>query len=133
MVVRGDATALTELVPGALRGQVALVVTSPPYGPTVHGHVRPGAHGVAKRHNRYGEDKGNLAYRDLPGLADGFTGILRGCATLLRPGGMVVVTAPAMAQERRTRRPALRGHRGWRRRRPHPARAVRRAPRRRPR
>jgi len=91
--VRGDATALTELVPGALRGQVALVVTSPPYGPTVHGHVRPGAHGVAKTHNRYGEDKGNLAYRDLRGLVDGFTGILRGCATLLRPGGMVVVTA----------------------------------------
>ena len=93
MVVRGDATALTELVPGVLAGQVALVVTSPPYGPTVHGHVRPGADGVAKTHNRYGEDKGNLAYRDLPGLVDGFTGILRGCATLLRPGGIVVVTA----------------------------------------
>lgn len=93
MVVRGDATSLTELVPGALAGQVALVVTSPPYGPTVHGHVRPGADGVAKAHNRYGEDKGNLAYRDLPGLVDGFTDILRGCATLLRPGGIVVVTA----------------------------------------
>jgi hypothetical protein len=35
----------------------------------------------------------HLAYRDLTGLADGFTQILRGCATLLRPGGIVVVTA----------------------------------------
>jgi modification methylase len=94
-VIRGDATLLSALLPTALHGQVALVVTSPPYGPTVHGLVRPGADGVAKFDNRYndGTDKGNLAYRDLPGLIDGFTDILRGCATLLRPGGVVVVTA----------------------------------------
>ncbi|WP_435795812.1 TRM11 family SAM-dependent methyltransferase [Micromonospora taraxaci] len=94
-VIRGDATRLISLVPKALTGQVALVVTSPPYGPTVHGLVRPGAHGVVKYDDRYndGEDKGNLAYRDLTGLADGFAEILRGCATLLRPGGVVVVTA----------------------------------------
>jgi modification methylase len=51
------------------------VVTSPPYGPTVHGLVRPDAGGVAKFDNAYndGTDKGNLAYRDLTGLADGFT------------------------------------------------------------
>jgi hypothetical protein len=92
-VTRGDATALTKLLPRVLHGQVALVVTSPPYGPTVHGLVRPtpGA-GVAKSDNRYGTDKGNLAYQDLPGLLEGFTGILAGCATLLRPGGIVVVT-----------------------------------------
>ncbi|MFD6754927.1 TRM11 family SAM-dependent methyltransferase [Micromonospora gifhornensis] len=94
-VIRGDATRLTSLVPKALTGQVALVVTSPPYGPTVHGLVRPGADGVVKYDDRYndGEDRGNLAYRDLTGLADGFTQILAGCATLLRPGGVVVVTA----------------------------------------
>jgi hypothetical protein len=94
-VIRGDATRLSALLPAALHGQVALVVTSPPYGPTVHGLVRPGAGGVAKSDNRYSDtgDKGNLAYRDLPGLVDGFTDILRGCATLLRPGGTVVVTA----------------------------------------
>lgn len=92
-VIRGDATRLMSLVPKALTGQVALVVTSPPYGPTVHGLVRPGADGVVKYDDRYGEDKGNLAYRDLTGLADGFAEILRGCATLLRPGGVVVVTA----------------------------------------
>jgi SAM-dependent methyltransferase len=95
-VIRGDATSLTGIVPVALHGQVALVVTSPPYGPTVHGLVRPGEGGVAKRDNSYGDrdaDRGNLAHRDLPGLVDGFTHILRGCRTLLRPGGIVVVTA----------------------------------------
>ncbi|MBF9132753.1 site-specific DNA-methyltransferase [Plantactinospora sp. S1510] len=92
-VIRGDATRLVSLVPAALTGQAALVVTSPPYGPTVHGLVRPGEGGVVKHDDRYGEDKGNLAYRDLTGLADGFAQILHGCATLLRPGGVVVVTA----------------------------------------
>ncbi|WP_407942547.1 TRM11 family SAM-dependent methyltransferase [Micromonospora globbae] len=94
-VVRGDATRLQSLLPAALAGQVALVVTSPPYGPTVHGLVRPGADGVEKFDNAYndGTDRGNLAYRDLTGLADGFEQILHGCAVLLRPGGTVVVTA----------------------------------------
>jgi hypothetical protein len=95
-VIRGDATRLTALLPAALQGQVALVVTSPPYGPTVHGLVRPEAgSGVHKSDNAYndGTDKGNLAYRDLPGLTAGFTQILTGCAALLKPGGVVVVTA----------------------------------------
>ncbi|WP_229688153.1 TRM11 family SAM-dependent methyltransferase [Micromonospora yangpuensis] len=93
-VIRGDATRLAALVPAVLAERVALVVTSPPYGPTVHGLVRPGADGVTKSDNRYGDDRGNLAYRSsLDGLVDGFTDILRGCHTLLRPGGVVVVTA----------------------------------------
>ncbi|MGY4900334.1 TRM11 family SAM-dependent methyltransferase [Micromonospora aurantiaca (nom. illeg.)] len=94
-VIRGDATSILSLVPAALTGQIALVVTSPPYGPTVHGLVRPGADGVAKFDNAYndGTDRGNLAYRDLTGLADGFAQILTGCHTLLKPGGVVVVTA----------------------------------------
>ena len=95
MVVRGDATTLTDLIPAALHGRFALVVTSPPYGPTVHGLVRPSADGVHKSANRYSEerDQGNLAHRDWPGLVEGFTAILRGCHDLLRPGGTVVVTA----------------------------------------
>jgi hypothetical protein len=50
---------------------------------------------VAKFDNAYndGTDKGNLAYRDLTGLTDGFTRILAGCKMLLKPGGVVVVTA----------------------------------------
>ena len=94
-VIRGDSTGILSLVPAALSGQVALVVTSPPYGPTVHGLVEPGEGGVRKSDNTYndGTDRGNLAYRDLTGLADGFAQILAGCRTLLRPGGVVVVTA----------------------------------------
>jgi hypothetical protein len=93
-VIRGDGTRLASLLPAALHGGFALMVTSPPYGPTVHGHVRPtpGA-GIRKTNNRYGDDKTNLAYRDLPGLLDGFTGILRGAHMMLRPGGIAVVTA----------------------------------------
>jgi hypothetical protein len=95
-IIRGDATRLTSLLPAALQGQVALVVTSPPYGPTVHGSVRPdpGA-GIHKFNGAYndGTDKGNLAYRNLAGLTAGFTQILTGCAALLKPGGVVVVTA----------------------------------------
>jgi len=95
MVVRGDATALADVVPAAVAGRVALVVTSPPYGPTVHGHVRPTRAGVVKSANRYSDapDPANLACRDWPGLLDGFTRILAGCAALMRPGGTVVVTA----------------------------------------
>jgi modification methylase len=94
-VVRGDATALTGLIPAALDGRFALVLTSPPYGPNVHGLVRPAPDGVRKRAYRYstGRDPDNLAYRDWPGLVDGFTRILAGCHDLLRPGGTVVVTA----------------------------------------
>ncbi len=93
-VVRGDSTNITRILPAALQGRFALIVTSPPYGPTVHGQVRPTAtEGVVKTDNAYGDDRGNLAYRDLPGLVDGFTTILAGCHTLLRPGGVVVVTA----------------------------------------
>ena len=93
-VVRGDATHLTDILPTVLHGQVALVVTSPPYGPTTHGQVRPTpGGGVHKSDHRYGDDTGNLAYRDLPGLLDGFTHILRGCREVLRPDGIAVVTA----------------------------------------
>jgi SAM-dependent methyltransferase len=94
-VIRGDATSLPDLVPSALRGQVGLVVTSPPYGPTVHGLVRPGPGGVEKRAHRYSDqpDRRNLAHRNWTGLVDGFTRILQGCRELLRSGGTVVVTA----------------------------------------
>jgi modification methylase len=94
-VIRGDATRLLSIVPAALTGQVALVVTSPPYGPTTHGRVRPGVDGVAKSAYTYSDatDRGNLAYRDLTGLVEGFAEILAGCRRLLKPGGTVVVTA----------------------------------------
>jgi SAM-dependent methyltransferase len=94
-VVHGDARQLRTLLPADLAGQVALVVTSPPYGPSVHGQVdvvpRGGIH---KRDYRYGNslDRGNLANIGHYRLLAGFTRILAGCAELLRPGGHVAIT-----------------------------------------
>jgi len=92
-VIRGDARQLPQLVPAEVRGRVALVVTSPPYGPSIHGHVRARPGGVAKYNNRYSADPANLAHTGPGDLADGITRILAGCALLLRPGGVAVVTA----------------------------------------
>jgi SAM-dependent methyltransferase len=97
-VVRGDARQLETLLPAEYVGQVALVVTSPPYGPLVHGLVNtdrePGVDKVSKRHYRYGSalDRGNLANIGHHRLLAGFTRILTTCARVLCPGGHVVIT-----------------------------------------
>ncbi|HEY1319649.1 MAG TPA: DNA methyltransferase [Streptosporangiaceae bacterium] len=92
-VICGDARQLPGIAPASARGRVALVVTSPPYGPSVHGHVRAGTGGVRKFNNRYSRDPVNLAHHGLDALLDGITEILAGCAALLRPGGITVITA----------------------------------------
>jgi modification methylase len=96
-VIRGDARQLPALLPAGMAGRVALVVTSPPYGRSVHGRVRaeprPGGGGVQKYDNRYSDDPANLALHGLDDLLAGFTQILAGCKALLRPGRTVVVTA----------------------------------------
>jgi hypothetical protein len=95
-VWRADSRHLTRLLPADVIGQVALVLTSPPYGPEVHGQVREYASPdgkVAKTHHRYGADPHNLAYAGPGELAAGFTAILREAAATLRPDGQVVVTA----------------------------------------
>ena len=92
-VVCGDARHLGGVVDPAVAGLVALVLTSPPYGPSLHGRVtaRPGE-GVTKAHNRYSTDPANLAHVGLDGLLDGMRAILCGCARLLRPDGHVAMT-----------------------------------------
>ena len=94
-VYTGDARHLDRVLPEQLHGQAALVVTSPPYGPSTHGQVttRPGG-GVHKRDYRYGptHDRGNLANLTLTRLLDGFTQILTTAASYLKPGGHVVLT-----------------------------------------
>lgn len=95
-IYTGDARRLPALLPADVHGRVSLVITSPPYGPSTHGHVRtpgPRRGKVRKIHHRYGADAGNLAYTEHVELADGFTQILTGCAAVLRPGGYVAVTA----------------------------------------
>ncbi|MEV3961517.1 DNA methyltransferase [Nocardia sp. NPDC050193] len=95
-VYHGDARKLTALIPQELRGQVDLVITSPPYGDSLHGHVRAnGKAPVVKSNHRYGAvlDRGNLANVGIGRLLSGFTKILAGAAEYLAPGGHVVVTA----------------------------------------
>ncbi|MGW4826262.1 DNA methyltransferase [Amycolatopsis japonica] len=98
-IVRGDARQLPGLLPEKYRGQVALVITSPPYGPSTHGQVVTSGTGsqdgkVHKYHHRYGStlDRGNLANVGHHRLLAGFTRILTGCAAVLRPGGHVAIT-----------------------------------------
>ncbi|WP_433759591.1 TRM11 family SAM-dependent methyltransferase [Nocardia sp. CA-135398] len=95
-VYTGDARKLPTLLPKELRGRVDMVITSPPYGDSVHGHVRVRAgQGVRKSNHRYGAvlDRGNLANVGLGRLLSGFTRILTGAAEYLAPGGHVVITA----------------------------------------
>jgi tRNA G10 N-methylase Trm11 len=94
-VFHGDARQLATLLPPEYLGQAALVVTSPPYGPSTHGQVTaaPGT-GVHKYHHRYGNtlDRGNLANIGHHRLLGGFTKILTATTAYLRPGGHVVIT-----------------------------------------
>lgn len=95
-VHRGDARQLTGLVPAVFHGAVDLVVTSPPYGNSLHGHVRStretGERGVVKKDYRYSHDPANLAHASTDQLLNAFTEILTQCRRILRPGGTVVVT-----------------------------------------
>ncbi|WP_156755855.1 TRM11 family SAM-dependent methyltransferase [Actinokineospora pegani] len=94
-VYEGDARQVVTLLPPQYVGQAALVVTSPPYGPSTHGQVStvPGE-GVQKYSHRYGNvlDRGNLANIGHHRLLSGFTRILAGLRTFLRPGGHIAIT-----------------------------------------
>jgi SAM-dependent methyltransferase len=97
-VIQGDARNLPALIPPDARWKAALVVTSPPYGRSLHGQVRAEQRhgrggGVEKYDNYYSRNPANLAHQDLDDMLAGFTRILAGCTALLRPGGLAVVTA----------------------------------------
>ncbi|GAA5119648.1 TRM11 family SAM-dependent methyltransferase [Haloechinothrix salitolerans] len=89
----GDARQVLPDLADRYAGRVGLLVTSPPYGSSVHGQVHaPGHRPVRKSDNRYSRDRANLAHRSLPMLLRGFTDILRRAVPLLRPGGVVAIT-----------------------------------------
>jgi hypothetical protein len=94
-VFHGDARQIASLLPPEYLGRAALVVTSPPYGPSTHGQVAvaPGE-GIQKYSHRYGNtlDRGNLANIGHHRLLVGFTRILAGLVPFLRPGGHIAIT-----------------------------------------
>ncbi|MCP2342934.1 TRM11 family SAM-dependent methyltransferase [Actinomadura rupiterrae] len=96
-VVCADGRAIASMFPDH-RGRVALVLTSPPYGASTHGHVRPDSPNVGgkveKYHFRYTHERRspNLARQPLQGLLAGFGAILDASASMLKPGGSVAVT-----------------------------------------
>lgn len=92
-VIVGDARDLASLLDPDARGRVGLVLTSPPYGPSVHGQVnaRPGA-GVRKEHYRYSTDPANLAHVGLDRLLQAMRELFEQCRQVVRPGGMVAMT-----------------------------------------
>jgi hypothetical protein len=94
-VFHGDARRIASLLPPQYLGQAALVVTSPPYGPSTHGQVSVSRTvGIQKYHHLYGNtlDRGNLANIGHHRLLSGFTRILAGLVPFLRPGGHIAIT-----------------------------------------
>lgn len=98
--LRGDARELGSSLLNDVAGEVALILTSPPYGPSTHGQVRLAPDGVQNFDVHYSHNPKNLAHlppkraaRTRPAFATALAEILAGCRTLLRPGGRLVVTA----------------------------------------
>ncbi|WP_421671813.1 TRM11 family SAM-dependent methyltransferase [Saccharopolyspora spinosa] len=91
-VLHGDARHTLTRLAGAHTARVGLLVTSPPYGASLHGQITTASGGVRKRDYRYSHDRGNLAHRSLPTLLRGFTDILTTALPLLKPGGIVAIT-----------------------------------------
>jgi SAM-dependent methyltransferase len=94
-VFHGDARQIAALLPAEYVGQAALVVTSPPYGPSTHGQVAVSRTvGIQKYHHLYGNtlDRGNLANIGHHRLLSGFTRILAGLVPYLKPGGHIAIT-----------------------------------------
>jgi len=106
-IVRGDATRLPRGVPAELRGQISLVIASPPYGRTIHGRVEHRSGPLSRFHNSYSglrqhadPQAGNLGHRGRAGLIDGITAVLAGCVPLLKPDGVIAVVARPWRRDR---------------------------------
>jgi tRNA G10 N-methylase Trm11 len=93
-VIHGDARTAPAALTTRCAGRVVLLLTSPPYGASVHGQVTAaGTRKVQKWDNSYGRDPANLAHQTPQALLAGFADILRACRPLMAPGGVVAVTA----------------------------------------
>ncbi len=101
LCLQGDARRLGRGLLDELAGEAALILTSPPYGPSLHGQVKAG-HGrpVEKWDDRYSRNRANLAHLPAgrgragrPSFADALAEILAGCRRMLAPEGRLVLTA----------------------------------------
>jgi modification methylase len=96
-VIPGDARQLARLLAGQVDGGAALVLTSPPFGAWAHGrvHAGRGQGKVTKWNAKYTShaNRANLATAGETALLDGMVEILAASTKVLRPGGLVVLTA----------------------------------------
>lgn len=92
-VWQGDAREMMSMLPRSLHGRCALLLTSPPYGRSVHGRVRVKGGVLIKRDGSYSDDARNLAHVGTAQLSDALSEIFAACVALLKPGGIAVVTA----------------------------------------
>jgi tRNA G10 N-methylase Trm11 len=100
LVTRGDARRLCNGLLDELAGRVPLILSSPPYGDSLHGQVRTGPRPVEQYDNRYSHNPDNLAQLPRrrgrggrPSFTTALTEILAGCQRLLTPSGLLVLTA----------------------------------------
>jgi tRNA G10 N-methylase Trm11 len=100
LVTRGDARELGRGLLDELQGSVNLILSSPPYGDSLHGHVRKRPGRVEKYDDRYSNNPNNLAQlprqrgrRGRPPFGAALAEILAGCRRLLAPTGLLVLTA----------------------------------------
>ena len=99
LALRGDARRLGRGLLDEVAGTAALVLTSPPYGPSTHGHVRKHADRVEKLNTYYSSNPDNLAHLPARPTRTGrdsfeqaFAEILAGCRRMLAPDGHLVLT-----------------------------------------
>jgi len=100
LTLRGDARTLGRGLLDEMRGQAELILTSPPYGSSIHGRVHNRTDGIDKFFDRYSDSRQNLG--QLSTLASGDTiapklraalvEILAGCRRMLSPSGRLVMT-----------------------------------------
>jgi tRNA G10 N-methylase Trm11 len=92
-VVVGDCRHLRSVVPADAVGQVAMILTSPPYGASTHGRVRTNTGTVRKWDHSYSRDRANLAHQGLDTILAAMEAMFREAAFVLAAGGVVVLTA----------------------------------------
>jgi SAM-dependent methyltransferase len=97
LALQGDARELGHGLADDYQGEVKLILTSPPYGPSLHGQVRKSDDGVRKFDYRYSQNPDNLAHLPQtsarkPGFDQVLGEILAACRRMLHPDGRLVMT-----------------------------------------